>query len=105
MITYHKINADDIVTEKKLLEIIIAYKYLRGRIDYSDIIFKFMGETFTLEDVRIVYELIKEKTTDKSNFRKKIIKYCEEVSIESSKKGYRPSKVYKFKVLNGDVWL
>ncbi|MCI8461075.1 MAG: hypothetical protein HFE81_06720 [Bacilli bacterium] len=101
----HKINADDIVTEKKLLEIIIAYKYLRGRIDYSDIIFKFMGETFTLEDVRIVYELIKEKTTDKSNFRKKIIKYCEEVSIESSKKGYRPSKVYKFKVLNGDVWL
>ena len=102
---YHDIKVSDLTLKKELLEILISYKHLRSKIDYSDIIFKFMGDTFTLEDVRIVYELIKEKTVDKSNFRKKIIKYCEEVSIESSKKGYRPSKIYKFKVLKGDVWL
>lgn len=102
---YHEINVNDIRIEKKLLEIIIAYKHLRVRIDFSDIIFKFMGATFTLEDVRGVYELIKETTVDKSNYRKKIIKYCEEVSMESNKKGYRPSKMYKFKVKKGDSWV
>lgn len=102
---YHNVYVDDLFFNKELLEIIISYKHLRSKIDFSDIIFKFMGDTFTLEDVRIVYELIMEKQVDKSNFRKKIIKYCEEVSIESSRKGYRPSKIYKFKVLKGDVWL
>lgn len=102
---YHTINVDDLSLEKRLLEIITAYKHLKVRLDFSDIIFKFMGDTFTLEDVRGVYELIKETTVDKSNFRKRIIKYCEEVSMESSKKGYRPSKIYKFKVTKGDVWV
>lgn len=102
---YHKINVSGKYIEKKLLEILIAYKHLRVRIDFSDIMFKFMGSTFTLEDVRGVYELIKETSVDKSNFRKKIIKYCEEVSMESSKKGYRPSKIYKFKVTKGDTWV
>lgn len=102
---YHTINVDNLCLEKCLLEIIIAYKHLKVRLDFSDIIFKFMGDTFTLEDVRGVYELIKETSVDKSNFRKRIIKYCEEVSMESSKKGYRPSKIYKFKVTKGDVWV
>ncbi|MDE5631029.1 MAG: hypothetical protein K2I70_05455, partial [Bacilli bacterium] len=102
---YHTFAINDLCMQKCLLEILIAYKHLKVRLDFSDIIFKFMGDTFTLEDVRGVYELIKESSVDKSNFRKKIIKYCEEVSIESSKKGYRPSKIYKFKVTKGDVWL
>ena len=64
------------------------------------------GGTFTLEDVRIVYELIKDTSVDKSNFRKKIIKYCEKVEEKKTeKKGYRPSQKYSFKPLKGDVWL
>ena len=102
---YHAIKVDNLCLEKELLEIIISYKHLRSKVDFSDIIFKFLGDTFTLEDVRLVYELIKEANVDKSNFRKRIIKYCEEVSGYSSKKGYRPSKLYKFKVLKGDIWL
>ena len=102
---YHTIQVKDIKLEKKLLEIIICYKQLRNKIDCSDIIFKFMGNTFTLEEIRLVYELIKEKKVDKSNFRKKIMKYCKEVSIDTTKKGYRPSKIYTFQVLKGDIWL
>lgn len=102
---YHDINVEDIKLEKKLLEIVIAYKQLRSKLDNSDIIFKFMPKYFTLEDVRIVYEMIKEVTVDKSNFRKKIIKYCVETDADIIKKGYRPSKMYTFKVLKGDVWL
>lgn len=102
---YHDIEADDIKIEKKLLEVLIAYKHLRSKVDNSDIIFKFLGKTFSLEDVRIVYEKIKEVSVDKSNFRKKIVKYCEEISVDSTKKGYRPSKLYTFKVLKGDIWI
>lgn len=102
---YHEIDAENIELEKKLLEIIICYKQLRSKLDNSDIIFKFMPKYFTLEDIRIVYELIKEVTVDKSNFRKKIVKYCVEANIDFMKKGYRPSKLYTFNVLKGDVWL
>lgn len=103
----HEINGCSIELEKELLEIIIAYKQLRSKLDSSDIIFKFMPKYFTLEDVRIVYEMIKEVSVDKSNFRKKIVKYCVETEgdIDNVKKGYRPSKVYTFNVLKGDIWL
>ena len=102
---YHEVNCADIKLEKTLLEILIAYKQLRSKADYSDIIFKLMPQYFTLEEVRLVYELIKEVNVDKSNFRKKIIKYCVEANVDIPKKGYRPSKMYTFKVLKGDVWL
>lgn len=102
---YHEIKVDDIKIEKELLEILIAYKHLRSKLDNSDIIFKFMSNTFTLEEVRIVYEMIKEVNVDKSNFRKKIIKYCVETNVDETKKGYRPCKKYMFKALKGDIWL
>lgn len=102
---YHEIKAENIKLEKKLLELLIAYKYIRARIDNTDILFKFMPEYFTLEELRIVYEMIKETSVDKSNFRKKIVKYCEEADVDITKKGYRPSKMYIFKALKGDIWL
>lgn len=102
---YHEVKTDNLELEKELLEILITYKHLRSKLDNSDIIFKFMPKYFTLEDVRIVYEMIKEISVDKSNFRKKIVKYCVETDVDISKKGYRPSKMYTFKVLKGDIWL
>lgn len=102
---YHEINVENLKLEKELLEIIIAYKQLKSKLDNSDIIFKLMPKYFTLEDVRLVYELIKEVTVDKSNFRKKIVKYCVESNVDIIKKGYRPSRLYTFKALKGDVWL
>ena len=38
---FHEINVEDIKLEKELLEIIIAYKQLRVKLDHSDILFKF----------------------------------------------------------------
>ena len=101
----HEFNLKDIKLEKMLLEILISYKYLRSRLDNTDIMFKFLGKTFTLEEVRIVYEMLTETRVDKSNFRKKIIKYCKEVEGKIEKKGYRPSKLYEFKLLKEDIWL
>lgn len=102
----HKINTSDDIIKRKLLSILISYKKIRSNVNSTDILFKFMGSTFTLEDVRILYELIKDSNVDKSNFRKKIIKYCEKVEVnEVSKSGYRPSQKYKFKPLKGDNWI
>ncbi len=103
---FHEIDTKDNSLKRNLLNLLISYKKIRQNIDNSDIIFKFMGDSFTLEDVRILYELIKDTTVDKSNFRKKIIKYCEIIEgEEQTKKGFRPSKKYRFKPLKGDIWL
>lgn len=102
----HEISVKEENIRKTLYNLLISYKRLRSSLDNTDIIFKFMGSTFTLEDVRIVYELIKDASVDKSNFRKKIIKYCEKVNFkEETKNGFRPSQKYKFKPLKGDVWV
>ena len=102
----HDIRIKDEQVKRTLMNLLISYKRIRNSIDSTDIVFKFMGSSFTLEDVRIVYELIKDCSVDKSNFRKKIIKFCEKVdSSTNEKNGYRPSQKYRFKPLKGDVWL
>ena len=102
----HEIDVKDKELERDLLSLLISYKRIRSNIDNTDIIFKFMGNVFTLEDVRTVYELVKDCKVDKSNFRKKIIKYCEKTgTIDNNKNGFRPSQKFKFKPLKGDLWI
>ena len=102
----HQIAISNKDIEKNLLQILTSYKRLRSNIDNTDILFKFMGNSFTLEDVRMVYELVKDCRVDKSNFRKKIVKYCEKIAdYDTTKKGYRPSQKYHFKPLKGDIWI
>ena len=102
----HEIKSDDITINRILMDLLISYKRIRNNIDSTDIVFKFLGNSFTLEDVRMVYELIKDCKVDKSNYRKKIIKYCEKVnSIIDTKNGFRPSQKYRFKPLKGDIWI
>lgn len=102
----HVINTKDDDLKRTLMSFLISYKKIRSNVDNTDILFKFMANTFTLEDVRILYEIIKEVKVDKSNFRKKISKYCEKVEdAYIDTKGYRPSSKYKFKPLKGDAWI
>jgi hypothetical protein len=48
---FHNIDTDDIVQEKILLELLIAWKHLRYRIGIADILFKFLPSEFSLNDV------------------------------------------------------
>lgn len=100
-----QIKAPSIEHEKTFVEILTAWKHLRRKLNDSDIIFKFLPTEFTLEDVRSVYHLITEKNIDKSNFHKKIAKYCTELDKKRTNCGYRPSKMYKFNLKQGDLWL
>ncbi|MCM1053095.1 MAG: hypothetical protein NC483_03895 [Ruminococcus sp.] len=102
----HEIDVDSKSMGRNILNILVSYKKLKSNIDNTDILFKFFGDSFTLEDLRILYELIKDTRVDKSNFRKRIVKYCEKIEEKSSdKNGYRPSQKYKFKPLKGDIWI
>ncbi len=101
----HIIKENDKRQEKMLLEMITAYKHLRFRMDGTDLCFKLLPELFTLEDVRIVYELIKDVKVDKSNFRKRIAKYCDKVDVVEGNKGYRPSQMYRFNPNSIEDWL
>ena len=99
------IDAPSIEYEKTFVEILTAWKHLRQKINYSDIIFKFLPTEFTLEDARSIYQTITEKSIDKSNFHKKIAKYCTELDKKQKNCGYRPGKMYKFNIKQGDIWL
>jgi len=100
-----KTNAPDIATDKTLVEILTAWKHLRNRTENTDTIFKFMPDEFTLETVRQVYEIISERHVDKSNFHKKITKYCSEIPNKTAHSGHRPGKLYTFTAKTGDSWL
>ena len=102
---FHEIKAKDDNIRNTLLEILISFKRIRSNIDNTDIAFKLLGDTFTLEDVRATYELITKTSVDKSNFRKKIIKYCSQTSEKDEKTGFRPSLKYTFKPVKGDLWV
>lgn len=102
---YHMIKVDDISLDKELNEMITAFKHLRTRVDNTDVCFMLLPDVFTLEDVRIVYELIMDTVVDKSNFRKKIVKFCEKVDMVVDDKGYRPSQMYKFNPDSIGIWL
>ena len=100
------IDIDDETLKRKIKNMLLSYKRIRVDVDTTDVMFKFMPKEFTLEDVRILYEIIKDEEVDKSNFRKKINKYCKKVDkITNDKSGYRPSQKYEFVPLKGDVWL
>lgn len=101
----HEIKTDDINIKKMLMELIITFKYIRSRLDFTDIIFKFMPSYFALEDVRTLYELLKDTTVDKSNFRKRIMKYCKRSTKQIDNRGYRPTYLYTFEPLESDIWI
>lgn len=101
---FHVIDVDDLNFEKELLEILISYKHLKSRINNTDILFKFLPNSFTLEDVRQVYELITKSNVDKSNFRKRISNYVEDLNRIVTK-GHRPTKLYTYKVNKNDIWI
>lgn len=100
------IDVEDEILKRKIKNMLLSYKRIRATVDTTDIIFKLMPSEFTLEDIRILYEMIKNGSVDKSNFRKKIVKYCRKVDkYQTEKAGYRPSQKYEFVPLKGDLWL
>ena len=77
---------------------------LRGKIDYSDIGFRFLGNrnAFTLSELQTVFEAVLEETLDSSNFRRAVLGRYEKrgqlIQTDQSEKQSRgrPAALYRF---------
>ncbi len=80
-----------------------AVQRMRGKIDYTDLAFGFLAskDSFTLTELRLVFEAILDHTLDIGNFRRTIKREYEkrgrmkELELEKGAVG-RPAMLYKF---------
>ena len=77
----------------------MAHQRLVAKLDYSTIAFAFMPERFTLTELQEVYEIIRQETVDKRNFRKwaLALKEIQETKDKRRVGIHRPAKLYRLK--------
>ena len=80
-----------------------AFERLLGKLQYSTIAFQLLPETFTMSDLRHIYEVITGKPVDTRNFSKQILSLnaIEETGDMRRDGPHRPAKLYR--VLDRDT--
>lgn len=78
--------------------ILCALKRLRGKAEYTDVLFNLMPAEFTINDCQMVYELILGKKLN--NFKRSVNKYLKPLSRTRTGKQFRPAELYAW---NRDV--
>lgn len=78
-----------------------AIERIRGKIDYSDIAFELVPETFTIPELRAVHEVIKGTTYDPGNFRRRFKRMQTDGIIQEAPgkrvTASKPATVYRFR--------
>jgi 8-oxo-dGTP diphosphatase len=76
-----------------------AWKHLKDEFEYRRTGFELLPEKFTLTQVQKLYEIILDKTLDKRNFRKKILKENLVTPTNEKQKGvlHKPAMLYELK--------
>lgn len=79
--------------------IALAHQRLVAKLNYSTIAFQFMPETFTLSELQGVYEILRNESLDKRNFRKWILALDQIVETGEQRRSgsHRPARVYRVK--------
>ncbi|MNC61977.1 hypothetical protein D3C75_1119540 [compost metagenome] len=78
-----------------------AIERLRGKVEYTDIIFNLMPPLFTLSELQRVYEIILGRELLAPAFRRKIADSVTETDEFTKDAGHRPSKLYRYRVDRG----
>lgn len=75
-----------------------AFRRLQGKVKYQPLGFELLPESFTLTELQRIYEIILDKTLDKRNFRKKILKteLLQETGEMQQGVAHRAAKLYRF---------
>lgn len=75
-----------------------AYQNLRQKVMREPIIFEFLEDKFTLNDLQLAYESILDTNIDNRNFRKKVLKKKYIIPLDEKQVGVskRPSQLYMF---------
>ncbi|TNF23961.1 MAG: NUDIX hydrolase [Deltaproteobacteria bacterium] len=78
----------------------VALERVRGKVDYAPIAFELVPETFTVAELRSVYEAIKGTTYDAGNFRRRFKRMQTDGVIAQAPgkrtTGTKPARVYRF---------
>ena len=78
----------------------VALDRIRGKIDYSPIAFELVPDTFSIPELRAVYEVIKGTTYDPGNFRRKFNRMVTDGIIERAPgkriTASKPAQVFRF---------
>ena len=78
----------------------LAVERIRGKIDYTPIAFALVPATFTIAELRAVYEAIKGETYDPGNFRRRFMRMKTDGVIEQAPgkrhTASKPARVYRF---------
>lgn len=75
-----------------------AVQRLQWKIEYTNVVYSLLPETFTLSELQKIYEIILDQKLDKRNFRKKILS-LDFLKVTNQKKigNSRPAQMYRFK--------
>ena len=79
-----------------LLMVQYSIERLRGKAEYTDIVFNLMPPLFTLSELQRVYEIILGKDLLPAAFRRKIADRVIETEESTRDAGHRPSKLYRY---------
>lgn len=78
----------------------LAIERIRGKVDYAPIAFDLVPETFTVAELRAVYEAITGERSDASNFRRRFKRMEDDGLVERAPgkrpTARRPAAVYRF---------
>ena len=76
-----------------------AQERLVSKLDYSTLAFQFLPESFTLQELQDIYQIISQEALDKRNFRKWILGLDQLTETGEKRTGgaYRPAKLYRAK--------
>jgi 8-oxo-dGTP diphosphatase len=71
---------------------------LRNKVEYSSIAYSFLGSTFTLAQVREVYEAVLGKQLDPANFRRQLRATPDIEQTDEYLQGgrHRPPRLYRY---------
>jgi 8-oxo-dGTP diphosphatase len=77
-----------------------ALDRIRGKLDYSDIAFELVPDTFTIPELRAVHEVVKGQSYDRGNFRRRFMRMLTDKIIEPAPgkriTASKPAKVFRF---------
>lgn len=79
------------------LVLIMGMLRLKNKIDYTDIIFNMMPNTFTLKELQKVYEVILNKKLHDQAFRRQIANKVVKTDMVKVSGGHRPSTLYRYR--------
>lgn len=77
----------------------VALRRLRAKADYAGIAREFLPPTFTLRQLRRIYETVLGRTLDRANFTRRMVTGgdIEETGTVDRGGAHRPAKVYRFR--------